>query len=135
MSSIKERITKKAHSDPRVTIDSVHSTIIKTLDDKQRNDYYLNNGLLLHEYYSGTINTPITKDKGILSFFNKESNNVDNSYTGCDIIETYMSNISDTYETKCKKHKTDTCKECGNNMLYTLTRGELICNSMLLPHS
>ena len=28
MSSVKERITKKAHSDPRVTIDAIHSDLI-----------------------------------------------------------------------------------------------------------
>jgi len=129
MSSIRERITKKAHSDPRVTIDSIHSAIIKTLDDTQRDEYYLDNGLLLHEYYSGTINTPVAIDKGILSFFTEDTSNVDKPNTTGDVIEQYMSNISDTYETKGRIHKTDTCRECGNNMLYTLTRGELICRA------
>ena len=127
MSSIKERITKKAHSDPRVTIDSVHSTIIRNLDDIQRNEYYLDNGLLLHEYYSGTINTPVPTDTGILSFFtedNKEETNIDLTV---DVIERYMSNVSDSYETTHKIHQMDKCKECNNNMLYTLTKGELIC--------
>ena len=44
-----------------------------------------------------------------------------------DIIDEYMSNISDSYQTKKKTHKTDKCKICKSNMLYTLTNSELIC--------
>jgi len=128
MSSIKERVTKKAHSDPRVTIDSVHSAMIGTLDEEKKNDYYLDNGLLLHKYYSGDINTKPTNDEGILSFFKEDTKDtamVDASDN--DIIDTYMSNISDSYEIKHKTHKPDKCKICKSNMLYTLTNSELIC--------
>ena len=55
MSSVKERITKKAHSDPRVTIDTIHTELIKEMDHVEKSEYYLNNGLLLNEYYSGNI--------------------------------------------------------------------------------
>ena len=54
MSSVKERITKKAHSDPRVNIDTLHSEIIKNLDDSDKSEYYLDNGVLLNDYYSNT---------------------------------------------------------------------------------
>ena len=45
-SSIKERITKKCHSDPRVTIDTLHSNIIESLPEKDKIEYYLDNGKL-----------------------------------------------------------------------------------------
>ena len=56
MSSVKERITKKAHSDPRVTIDLFHNAFIKELDTEGKSEYYLNNGLLLSDYYAGSTN-------------------------------------------------------------------------------
>ena len=36
MSSIKERITKKCHSDPRVTIDTIHSNLVNELDNSEK---------------------------------------------------------------------------------------------------
>ena len=42
-SSVKERITKKCHSDPRVTIDSIHQGIISELSESDKLDYYLDN--------------------------------------------------------------------------------------------
>jgi len=128
MSSIKERITKKAHSDPRVTIDSVHSSIIKKLDTEEKNEYYLDNGLLLHQYYSGDMGSGDTREDGILSFFSKKDANEEYHKTN-DIIEEYMSHVSDTYKVKHTVHRTDKCKICSNNMLYTLTNSELICKS------
>ena len=128
MSSIKERITKKAHSDPRVTIDSVHSAIINTLDEGDKNEYYLDNGLLLHKYYSGDMNIVSSNDEGILSFFKEDTKEaIKDNNSRSDIIDEYMSNINDSYETKNKIHKTDKCKICKSNMLYTLTNSELIC--------
>ena len=51
MSSVKERITKKAHSDPRVTIDTIHSNLVQTMDESEKAEYYLDNGFLLNEYF------------------------------------------------------------------------------------
>ena len=45
MSSVKERVTKKCHSDPRVTIDAIHTNLLDTLTQEQKVDYYLENGL------------------------------------------------------------------------------------------
>ena len=45
-SSIKERITKKCHSDPRVTIDTLHTNMIESLSESEKVDYYLDNGML-----------------------------------------------------------------------------------------
>ena len=51
-SSIKERVTKKAHSDPRVTIDTIHTGIIESMDQQDKDEYYLDNGFVLSQYYS-----------------------------------------------------------------------------------
>ena len=59
MSSVKERITKKAHSDPRVTIDAIHSDLIHGMDEQEKIEYYLDNGLLLNDYYSGNVNKKV----------------------------------------------------------------------------
>ena len=45
MSSIRERVTKKCHSDPRVTIDTLHSNLVSELDESVKSEYYLENGL------------------------------------------------------------------------------------------
>ena len=75
MSSVKERITKKAHSDPRVTIDTIHTELIKDMDHTDKSEYYLDNGLLLNDYYSGSMNTS-NCTKGVLGYFNNEKKNV-----------------------------------------------------------
>ncbi len=71
MSSVKERITKKAHSDPRVTIDTIHSELIKNMNALEKSDYYLENGLLLNEYYSETVNTT-NSSKGVLGYYSRK---------------------------------------------------------------
>ena len=58
-SSVKERITKKCHSDPRVTIDSIHQSIISELSESDKLDYYLDNGMLLDSYYSRGFKNPL----------------------------------------------------------------------------
>ena len=67
MSSVKERITKKAHSDPRVTIDLIHSNIVDTMDTSEKDSYYLDNGLLLSQYYSKDNHAKNQRKTGILS--------------------------------------------------------------------
>ena len=64
MSSIKERITKKCHSDPRVTIDTLHCNLIDDLSKKKiKCNYYLDNGLLLDSYYSRDIDQSSSQTK------------------------------------------------------------------------
>ena len=72
MSSIRDRITKKCHSDPRVTIDTIHSNIISELNTEEKSSYYLENGLLLDKYYSKPVDGEAqTKTVGnnVLSYF------------------------------------------------------------------
>jgi hypothetical protein len=135
MSSIKERITKKCHSDPRVTIDTIHTNIIGDLNEVEKTEYYLENGLLLDQYYSKSSENKTVKTKdntSVLSYFQKkEQENVE--ATVCDkltdksIIDFYMSNIDDTYVLNNEIYMNDKCKLCNNNMSFGLIDSELVC--------
>ena len=87
-------MTKKCHSDPRVTIDSLHSAMMSEIPESDKCDYYLDNGLLLDKYYSGNITNQPQENKGILGYFKQTEVEPDNE--SGDIIQKYMSNIDDT---------------------------------------
>ena len=137
MSSIKERITKKCHSDPRVTIDTIHTNIISDLNEEEKKEYYLENGLLLDQYYSKTGENKSIKTKdntSVLSYFQKNDtieetgiNSISDKLTGKSIIDFYMSNIDDTYVLHNEIYMNDKCKLCNNNMSFGLIDSELVC--------
>ena len=134
MSSIKERITKKCHSDPRVTIDTIHTNIIGDLNEAEKMEYYLENGLLLDQYYSKSSENKTVKTKdntSVLSYFQKkeevEKENVSDKLTDKSIIDFYMSNIDDTYVLNNEIFMNDKCKLCNNNMSFGLVDSELVC--------
>ena len=172
--SIKDKPLKKCHSDKRVTIDSIHNEIIddygkeknkyikkinnekdefkkknlqkKIFDcDDKINEYYLNNGQLLFDYYNDDIkdtntNTKMNKTNDILDFFlNKEDINTDitnNDTNECDlnkddIITKYMSNINDSYLNNIddRDKKLNICNNCGNDKVtYKNLESEVFCN-------
>ena len=125
MSSVKERITKKAHSDPRVTIDTIHSELIKNMNALEKSDYYLENGLLLNEYYSETVNTT-NSSKGVLGYFQKDGTSEKDS---TNTISSYMMNIDDKYIVNIPNNMSNSynCKLCKSIMIYSLLDSELIC--------
>ena len=131
-SSIKERVTKKAHSDPRVTVDLVHSNIISSIDSSKKDEYYLDNGLLLSKYYSKSIKTQNkNEDKGILNYFNKgeESKSSNEQDTeSYDIINDYMSRVDDSHNMGIINYTLDKCKMCNENMKYSVINSEVICH-------
>jgi len=137
MSSIKERITKKCHSDPRVTIDTIHTNIINDLNDEKKIEYYLENGLLLDQYYSKSNENKTVKtndNTNVLSYFQKKeqvekevNENISDKITDKSIIEFYMSNIDDTYVLNNEIFMNDICKLCKNNMSFGLVDSELVC--------
>ena len=51
MSLLKDKPLKKCHTDNRKMIDDIHKDMIKDMNDKELNEYYLDNGLLLDKYY------------------------------------------------------------------------------------
>tara|TARA_B110000977_G_scaffold200540_1_gene291471 strand:- start:122 stop:1114 length:993 start_codon:yes stop_codon:yes gene_type:complete len=138
MSSIRDRITKKCHSDPRVTIDTIHSNIISELNTEEKSSYYLENGLLLDKYYSKPVDGEAqTKTVGnnVLSYFQtKEEEEVvlesrEELISGRGIIEYYMSNIDDSYIINNETVMSDKCKLCGHNMSFGLIDSELVCEN------
>jgi len=125
MSSVKERITKKAHSDPRVTIDTIHTELMKNMDKESKSSYYLDNGLLLSEYYEGNT-TKSNSTEGVLGYFKGKDSVKDNSSSH--IIDSYMTNIDDKYASaEDTSVSSDKCRLCRSVMVYTILDSELIC--------
>lgn len=168
--SIKDKPLKKCHSDKRVTIDKLHNNIIddykkqkenynkkydKESDSNKKsilknkikecneyiNEYYLNNGELLFDYYNDDFKTSTNDvsntDNSILNFFNDNKNivdkkDIDKLNKKDDTIIKYMSNIDDTYLNNNLDDiddKINICKNCGNNNLtYKTLESEVFCN-------
>ena len=129
MSSIKERVTKKCHSDPRVTIDTLHNKIVSELTNEEKTSYYLDNGLLLDSYYSKDINKqrkPAT-ESSVLSYFQTPEPESEPEIEQTSTIDDYMSNIDDSYVVNNDIIMNDKCKLCGHSMSFGLIDSELIC--------
>ena len=150
--SIKDKPLKKCHSDARITLDVVHKDIIDNFSKKLNkgldvdneiedniNDYYLDNGLILNEYYNNNYksHTEKKKDNSILNFFKGEKDEKDEKIDddddeGEDIIIKYLSNIDDTYLNENLKDIDETiniCINCGNTHLtYMYLESKIFCN-------
>ena len=128
MSSVKERITKKAHSDPRVTIDAIHTDLIQGMDEQEKIEYYLDNGLLLNDYYSGNVNKKVEVNKGVLGYFKYIEPDEANVKQETNIINTYMSNIDENFlSMEDEQIRVDKCHLCNSTMMYKMINSELIC--------
>ncbi|ANS04252.1 late transcription factor VLTF3 [uncultured Mediterranean phage] len=128
MSSVKERITKKAHSDPRVTIDAIHNDIISDMDEQDKIEYYLDNGMLLNDYYSGNVNKKVEVNKGVLGYFKHIEADEANVKQETNIINTYMSNIDENFlSMEDEQIRVDKCRLCNSTMMYKMINSELIC--------
>ena len=107
-------------------------------------DYYLDNGLLLSDYYDNTSkfteNNNTKKDdtkekKTILHFFEKNNNNdnneninINNSDNYDNIINNYMSNINDEYINDFKIDDINICKNCNKKLTLSFVSSEIICD-------
>jgi len=112
-------------------------------------DYYLDNGLLLSDYYDNTSkfteNNNIKKDdtdkkekKTILHFFEKNNDdndnneniniNINNSDNYDNIINNYMSNINDEYINDFKIDDINICKNCNKKLTLSFVSSEIICD-------
>lgn len=138
MSTIKDKPLKKKHTDSRITIDVIHNDILENMNDEDdMYSYYLDNGLLLNDYYNqDIIITNSKKNKNnILDFFknsndkNMKNNNEDNIKSE-NIISTYLSHVNDDYinnNFEDMEEMIHVCKECKNSMIYNLQESEIIC--------
>jgi len=127
MSKLKDKPLRKCHTDDRKMIDDIHNKIVKDLSDTDLSKYYLDNGLILNDYYSNKNENKVTTNNGILSYFdrngepNKEENNV---------INDYMKNIDDRIvNERYKDYNYYKCDSCKNNMQINEIISELICEN------
>lgn len=135
MNTIKERTTKKYHSDPRVTVDAIHNDHTKKLSKDELNEYYLDNGLLLDKYYGNKDlisieNSKINNNKTkILQYFptTKDKDN-DNNTSSLNHVQQYIENIDDTnLNTDNLVIQMDKCPLCNTKMSIKHSKSDIIC--------
>ena len=134
--SLKDKPLKKCHTDKRKMIDDLHTEIVKTIEEDKLNEYYLDNGLLLNQYYNSD-NKPINNDnkEGILSYFNTsqdEKDKIDDKllFNKKEVMNEYMCNIDDKIiNTKYENIIYDKCESCGSQMLLSEICSELSCSN------
>ena len=130
MSLLKDKPLKKCHTDSRKMIDDIHTGIVKNMTEDELSDYYLDNGLLLNEYYSNSEDVQ-KLDKGILNFFRnvEEDGNDTQITTRKDTLNKYLSNVDDKIlAPQFTDKKMDRCVKCNSKLAYDEIEGHLICN-------
>ena len=132
--SLKDKPLKKCHTDKRKMIDELHNDLVKDMDNNILNEYYLDNGLLLDQYYnSDRKNNVKTKNLGILSYFDsKEDNHENNTDTNMlnkkTVINEYMCNIDDKIKKdKYKDIDYNKCEICNSQMMLSDISSQLSC--------
>ena len=125
MSLLKDKPLKKCHTDDRKMIDDIHNEIIKDLSGKDLTKYYLDNGLILNDYYLNKKEKSVNNE-GILTFFDTEK---EDKTKNTDIINNYMKNIDDRVMNETyKDYNYYNCTNCDNKMQINEMIGELICS-------
>jgi hypothetical protein len=128
MSLLKDKPLKKCHTDNRKMIDDIHKDIIKDMSDKELNEYYLDNGLLLDKYYRDDSVNNSNVNSGILSYFGKKNNEeLKNENNRKEIMCNYMSNIDDNVLNQKDDLKNDICDNCNNKLYLSDLTSELYC--------
>jgi len=150
--SIKDKPLKKIHSDSRVTIDAIHNNIvdgyrseikklkktknsekqIQLLNDKI-NEYYLDNALLLNDYYDNTKGVSVNNNtkNNIMDFFSKDKKTEVDETINNNIVSTYLSRVDDNYIDENFNNiekNIYNCKKCGSsNTLLDQYDSEIFC--------
>ena len=128
MSLLKDKPLKKCHTDNRKMIDCIHDDLIKNMDNKELNEYYLDNGLLLDKYYRNDYKKINDENIGILSYFG-EKNEIekDNDNDRKNVMNNYMSNIDDSLIINKNDIKNDKCTNCNNKLYLSDLTSEVYC--------
>jgi len=132
MSAFKDKPLKKCHTDKRQMIDDLHHQLLETMDEDAKISYYLENGILLDEYYKNSKNSSVlsnSESKGILNYFQNTSDDKQSTeLTKKELINEYMCNIDDKIITaKYNDYSSDKCIDCNESLLYNNNQGELFC--------
>ncbi len=108
---------------------------IKNYDKDEYIDYYLDNAMLLSEYYSNEKKSipNNTKKKSVLEFMkdkqNEEDDICENIPVKCNnIIHQYMVNTNDEFTNHTEITNINTCKICKNKLIIRQNESELICD-------
>jgi len=118
---------------------------LKKIDESQHVDYYLDNGLLLSDYYNKDIkytnnnnnnNNNNSGKKTVIDLMNdkahedKKSNyNFEENNDYKNMIKTYMININDNYINDYLLQDINICKKCNIKLYMKYTNSEIICES------
>lgn len=134
MSSFKRKPTKKCHSDKRQMIDDIHQDLVKDMSESEKVSYYLDNGLLLNDYYSDKKEVKRDTNNGILSFFKSEDSSSEKSshdkerISHHDLFTQYLSNIDDSVICESRDENEIThCKFCQKALTMNPVNGILGC--------
>lgn len=128
MSKLKDKPLKKCHTDSRKMIDDIHNQYVKDLKEDDLHRYYLDNGLILDEYYSDKNTTHSTNSSGILTYF--EVNKTEKETEKTNIINDYMKNVDENIiNEKYKEYRYDKCSICNINLNINEKNGHLECNN------
>lgn len=131
MSQLKDKPLKKSHTDSRKMIDEIHNDIVSKLDKNDLNKYYLDNGLILNEYYKNGSNKVNSNNEGILSFFSGKEETTEKKANKTNIINKYMKNVDENIINekyiKSNLDNSSKCNICNTNMYINENTGEIVC--------
>ena len=128
MSKLKDKPLKKCHTDSRKMIDDIHNQQVRDLKGNDLHKYYLDNGLILDEYYSNKNTKHSSNSSGILTYF--EVNNTEKETEKTNIINDYMKNVDENIiNEKYKEYRYDKCSLCNINLNINEKSGYLECNN------
>ena len=100
------------------------------MNEEKLCEYYLDNGLLLNEYYSN--NEEVQKlDKGILNFSKIQKHKKIQKVIPekNESLNKYLSNVNDKIlDNTFTDKQIDKCNQCNNRVSYDEIEGQLICN-------
>ena len=117
---------------------------LKKIDSSQHIDYYLDNGLLLSDYYNKDIkytnnnnnnSNSNKKNKTVLDLMNDKSKKNEKSIYNFDenneyknMIKKYMMNINDNYVNDHILNDINICNNCNVKLYLKYTNSEIICD-------
>lgn len=128
MSTFKDKPLKKCHTDNRKMIDDIHVNITDQLSEGDMIEYYLDNGVLLDQYYSrDSEGLKKSEISGILNYFSNSEDKEEKEMKK-DLINEYMSNIDDTIlNSQYNDYHIDKCETCNVSLTLDMVEGCLMC--------
>ena len=133
MSKLKDKPLRKCHTDDRKMIDVIHNEIVTGLDKSELSKYYLDNALILNDYYlnkNENNNENKSNFNGILSYFGTEGDTEMEDRNDNNVINSYMKNVNDKIiNKKYKDYSYYKCELCKNNMCINEVISELLCEN------